>query len=341
MKRPTILVVEDEGIVALELQNRLDSMGYQVVGLAASGEVAIEKAITLQPDLVLMDIRLKGNLDGISAAEQIRRSLDIPIIFLTAYADQHTLQRAKVSAPYGYVLKPFEERELQIAVEIALYKHRTEAELAKVQRLEALGILVGGIAHQFNNSLAVIISTVALLKMKLAHDPSLYAKLERVETATWQAADAAQQLLTFSTGGAPMRQPTALAEIVANAADLAFKTADIRYTFVAPDDLWLVHVDPGQIGQVLINLLINAHQAMPNGGLIQVSATDLTAITLPLLPNGGRYVQVSVQDQGEGIPSELLPKVFDPYFTTHPNATGLGLATAYSIIKRHDGPHYG
>ena len=337
MKRPNILVVEDEGIVALEIKNRLDSLGYKVVSIASSGEVAIEKAIMLQPDLVLMDIRLKGDLDGISAAEQIRSKLDIPIIFLTAYADERTLQRAKVSAPYGYVLKPFEERELQIAIEIALYKHRTEAELAKAQRLESLGILAGGIAHQFNNSLSVIISTIALIKMKLSHDQSLYTKLERVETATWQAADAAQQLLTFSTGGAPIRQPTALAEIVAVAADLAFKTANVSYKFSASADLWPVQADPGQIGQVFINLFTNADQAMPNGGLIQVSATNLTDITPPLLPHQVGYVKISVKDQGEGIPSELMTKIFDPYFTTRPNATGLGLTTVYSIIKRHDG----
>src|SRR4051812_37196128 len=129
MTHPRILVVEDEGIVAMEIQNRLNSMGYAVVAVVPAGEAAIKKAGELQPDLVLMDIRLKGKLDGISAAEQIRAQFDIPVIFLTAYADEHTLQRAKVTEPYGYVLKPFEERELHIAMEVALYKHRVEHRL--------------------------------------------------------------------------------------------------------------------------------------------------------------------------------------------------------------------
>lgn len=118
-----ILIVEDEGIVAMELKSRLQSMGYRVIGNAATGEMAIQKAGALQPDLILMDIKLKGTIDGITAAEQIRTQLDIPIIYLTAYADAQTLQRAKITEPYGYLLKPFEERELQIAIEMALYKH--------------------------------------------------------------------------------------------------------------------------------------------------------------------------------------------------------------------------
>jgi CheY-like chemotaxis protein len=110
MTQPHILVVEDEGIVALELRNRLQGMGYHIAGVADSGEHAIEKAARLKPDLILMDIKLKGQMDGVMAAEQIRINFDIPIIYLTAYADEHTLQRAKITTPYGYVLKPFEER---------------------------------------------------------------------------------------------------------------------------------------------------------------------------------------------------------------------------------------
>jgi len=127
MTQPNILVVEDEGIVALELRNRLQSMGYAVAGVAATGATAIEKATQLHPNLILMDIKLKGEIDGVTAAEQIRTHFDIPIIYLTAFADEHTLQRAKMTVPYGYLLKPFEERELYIAIEMALYKHSMES----------------------------------------------------------------------------------------------------------------------------------------------------------------------------------------------------------------------
>src|SRR5687768_14700973 len=124
-----MLVVEDERIVSMDLQRRLKTMGYDVVGAAVSGEEAIEKAESLRPDMVLMDIMLDGQLDGIQAAEIIRERFHIPVIYLTAYADTSTLERAKVTEPFGYILKPFEERELHGHIEIALYKHRMEKRL--------------------------------------------------------------------------------------------------------------------------------------------------------------------------------------------------------------------
>jgi PAS domain S-box-containing protein len=134
MAQTQILVVEDEGIVALEIQTRLNQLGYHVPEILASGEAAVSRAIELQPDLVLMDIRLKGNMDGVTAAEQLRRVLNVPIIFLTAYADKDTLGRAKVTEPYGYILKPFEVRELHIAIEMALYKHQAERRIQASER---------------------------------------------------------------------------------------------------------------------------------------------------------------------------------------------------------------
>ncbi|GAB4545090.1 MAG: hypothetical protein Kow0063_39000 [Anaerolineae bacterium] len=127
-------MVEDESIVALDIQNLLRNLGYDVVAIVSSGEEAVTSAAEMTPDLVLMDIRLKGALDGVEAAEQIRSRLDIPIIYLTAYADEATLQRAKVTEPFGYLVKPFEEKELQIAIEMALYKHQMERRLRESER---------------------------------------------------------------------------------------------------------------------------------------------------------------------------------------------------------------
>jgi len=124
-----ILIVEDETIVALDLQRSLEMLGYEVVGMAPSGEVAIAKAVSVRPDLVLMDIMLKGEMDGVQAAEEIRSQLNIPVIFLTACADESTLQRAKVTDPFGYMIKPFEDRDLHSHIEIALYRHRMERRL--------------------------------------------------------------------------------------------------------------------------------------------------------------------------------------------------------------------
>jgi diguanylate cyclase (GGDEF)-like protein/PAS domain S-box-containing protein len=129
MQKVRMLVVEDERIVSMDLQRRLKTMGYEVVGAAVSGEEAIQKAEALRPDMLLMDVMLAGKMDGIEAAEIIRGRFGIPVIYLTAYADSSTLERAKVTEPFGYILKPFEERELHGHIEIALYKHRMEKRL--------------------------------------------------------------------------------------------------------------------------------------------------------------------------------------------------------------------
>jgi len=126
-----ILIVEDEGIIARDTKNRLKGFGYAVCALVSSGEEAIKKVEEMHPDLVLMDIRLKGKMDGIEAAEQIQNRFNIPVVYITAYADDNTLQRAKITEPFGYILKPFEDKELYTAIEIALYKHKMESKLKK------------------------------------------------------------------------------------------------------------------------------------------------------------------------------------------------------------------
>jgi PAS domain S-box-containing protein len=129
MVRARLLVVEDEGIVALNIQRRLEGLGYDVVANVASGEEAIIAAEETHPDLVLMDIKLEGNVDGIEAAAQIRHRFQIPIVYLTAYTNEETLNRAKLTEPYGYILKPFEARDLATSIEVALYKYQMEQQL--------------------------------------------------------------------------------------------------------------------------------------------------------------------------------------------------------------------
>jgi CheY-like chemotaxis protein len=126
-----ILVVEDENIIATNIRLELTGMGYEVPAIASSGEEALQLVAETQPDLVLMDIVLKGNMDGIEVSEEIRDQYDIPVVFLTAYADDPTLRRAKITEPYGYLLKPYEEKELQTTIEIALHKHKTESAMRR------------------------------------------------------------------------------------------------------------------------------------------------------------------------------------------------------------------
>ncbi len=158
-----ILVVEDERIVALDIKSSLENLGYAVPAIASSGEAALKKVAETQPDLVLMDINLKGDMDGVETAEKVRANFNIPVIYLTAYADNNTLQRAKVTEPFGYILKPFEEKELNISIEMALYKHQKERQLQASEQwyattLQSIGDAV--IATDQNN-FVVFINTIA------------------------------------------------------------------------------------------------------------------------------------------------------------------------------------
>ena len=465
MAKAQILVVEDEGIIAQDIQNTLKKLGYAVPAIAYSGKEGIEKAQEIQPDLVLMDIVLGGGIDGIEAAEQIRRRFHIPVVYLTAYADEKTLQRAKITEPFGYILKPFEEKELYITIEMALYKHemerrlkesqqwltttlksigdaviatdingcvifmnpiaesltgwkqkeasgkhlkkvfniinektgkqvddpvtrvlregivvglanhtlliskdgtrrsiddsgapikdengkiigvvlvfrdvsekrRIEQELMKADKLNSLGILAGGIAHDFNNILTAILGNIILAKEFTRPGEKIYERLIEAEKASLRAKDLAQQLLTFSSGGAPIKKTMFISELLKESALFALSGSNVQCEFSISNNLWAVEIDEGQINQAINNLIINAIQSMPEGGRIKLTAEN---VTVSEGEKKGRYVKISIVDQGIGIPKEHLPKIFEPYFTTKQKGSGLGLAIVYSIIRKHDG----
>jgi PAS domain S-box-containing protein len=470
MAKANILIVEDETIVAKYIQKWLRSLGYLVPDVVSSGEEAVVKAEETRPDLVLMDIVLKGGMDGVEAARKIRAHLNIPIVFLTAYADENTLERAKITEPFGYILKPFEERELHSTIEMALYKYRMEKqlkesrewfattlksigdaviatdkeglvtfmnpvaehltgweqkealgkdlkeifnivdgetqvpaenlgadvlrwgvpinltdhllisrdgreisiddsaapikddsgnivgivlvfrdtterkrvaeELLKAQKLESIGILAGGIAHDFNNLLTSILGNISLSKTRVNTGDEAYRRLREAERACNQAKRLTQQLLTFSKGGTPIKKLTSIEQIIRESVSFTLKGSNVRCEFIIDEGLWDVEVDEGQIAQVITNLVINAEQAMPQGGVVKVSAENMSEVGAgfkPALTEEGRYVKITVEDEGEGIPQEHLSKIFDPYFTTKQRSNGLGLATSYSIIKNHNG----
>lgn len=220
-------------------------------------------------------------------------------------------------------------------------KRRVENELLKARNIESLGILAGGIAHDFNNILVGILGNVSLAIRKLEKEDKekIAERLIGVENAALRAKDLAYQLLTFSRGGAPLLKTTLISGLITDSVKFALAGSNIMCNFFFPDDLWLVDIDRGQLSQVMHNLIINAKWAMPEGGTVEVKAENLVMQEGPtpaLLP-AGRYIKVSLKDEGVGIPAESLHKIFDPYFTTRGKGSGLGLATAYSIIKRHHG----
>ena len=215
-------------------------------------------------------------------------------------------------------------------------KRKMEQELIQTQKLESIGVLAGGIAHDFNNILTAILSNVTLAKMYAA-DNKTRAKLNQIEKASLQATDLTKQLLTFSKGGAPVKKTTSVRELIKDSAVFALRGSNVRCHFYIPDDLWSVTIDEGQISQVVNNVVMNADQAMPEGGIIAVRAENVIVTQEGIPVHPGRYIKISITDQGVGIPHKYLQKVFDPYFTTKQKGSGLGLATSYSIVKRHSG----
>ncbi len=631
MEQANILIVEDEAIVSEDLRMTITNLGYEVVGRASSADEAVAKAFELKPDLILMDIVLKGSKTGIDASYEIKERMDIPIIFLTAYSDVELIDKALTAKPHAYLVKPFQPKQLLASIEMALYKSQMERRLkeaeewiattldsigdaviatdtegtikfinpiaealtgwgksdavgrhfeevfnlvyeetgkpieslvAKVlregsvvtladhtmliardglklpiddsgapirdhkgnitgvvlvfhditerrqaesalreseqfnssmltnspnpvlvinpdssvryanpalekltgfsaaeligvkapypwwteetketeqqnhgnpggtadaksgtqmteelfrkksrerfwvevtstpvtnngatryylsnwvditerkaaeekikklneelehrveertlelkrthdqleitrgqfyqaQKMESLGILAGGIAHDFNNLLTVILGNLSLAKMTPDRGDRLLDILTESEKASLQAKKLTQQLLTFSKGGAPVKSPVPIKKIIRDSTDFAMRGSNVKSEFSIPEDLWHVEVDEGQINQVISNVVINATQAMPDGGTVSVHCKNVVVepdTTLPLHP--GRYVWISIKDHGTGIPDEHTHKIFDPFFTTKPKGSGLGLATAYSIVKRHSG----
>ncbi|MCK9375648.1 MAG: PAS domain S-box protein [Syntrophobacterales bacterium] len=213
-----------------------------------------------------------------------------------------------------------------------------EAERQRFVKLEAIGTLAGGIAHDFNNILTAIIGNISLAMLDCQVKGQARESLAEAERACQQAQNLSRQLLTFSKGGAPIKKIVSVKEIVRESASFACRGSRVDYQTRLPDDLWAVEVDPGQISQVFHNLVINAIQAMPSGGMVRIAGENLqveAGSDLPLDP--GRYVKISVQDEGIGISTDHLSKIFDPYFTTKQMGSGLGLATSYSIIKNHRG----
>ncbi|MBA4373375.1 MAG: hypothetical protein C0402_11020 [Thermodesulfovibrio sp.] len=208
----------------------------------------------------------------------------------------------------------------------------------QMQKLESLGVLAGGIAHDFNNLLTAIMANVNLASLQMKPGDRLTERMTEAEKACLRAQDLTQQLLTFARGGAPIKKITPLVNIITEAAQFALRGTNVKSELILCSDLAAVEADPGQISQVINNLMLNAAQAMPEGGLITVSAENTRVVPENLLPlSEGDYVKISIQDRGIGMPKELLRKIFDPYFTTKQKGSGLGLAVTYSIINRHNG----
>ncbi|MFH1435669.1 MAG: PAS domain S-box protein [Pseudomonadota bacterium] len=238
---------------------------------------------------------------------------------------------------------PIRDRESRIVGVVLVFRDITrerkiEEELTKAEKLESVGVLAGGIAHDFNNILTAILGNIIVARMSGKPGEKAYDLLTEAEKASLRARDLTRQLLTFSKGGAPIRNPASIKQLVEETAGFSLRGSSARGVVKIPDDLWPVDIDEGQISQVINNLVINADQAMPKGGLVRVSAENVQVGSGHALPLArGKYVKLSIKDEGIGISMENLPLIFDPYFTTKQKGSGLGLAVSYSIVRNHDG----
>ena len=215
---------------------------------------------------------------------------------------------------------------------------RIKEELAKLEKLETIGVLAGGIAHDFNNILMGIVGNISLAKMHCKYGDEIYKILDDAEKASLSAKNLTKQLLTFSKGGTPVKEVIDLKELLKSSVEFTLRGTKTKAEFEIQEDLYPVEVDEGQISQVINNIVLNAVQAMPEGGIIRVRAKNVhissdTSLSL----KEGDYVLIEIEDQGVGIPPEHLPKIFDPFFTTKHKGSGLGLAISFSIIKKHKG----
>jgi PAS domain S-box-containing protein len=217
-------------------------------------------------------------------------------------------------------------------------RKKMEKELLKTEKLESISILAGGIAHDYNNILTAIIGNISLAKLYIDPKDQIYDKLLEAEKASIRAKDLTYKLLTFSKGGDPIKKIVSITNLLEQSSNFAPIDPKIVCKLSIPEDLWLVNIDESQISQVINNIIINADQAMPSGGTIFITAENTVIEDNSISPlNSGKYIKITIKDEGIGIPEDHLLKIFDPYYTTKQKGRGLGLAAAYSIVKTHNG----
>jgi len=217
-------------------------------------------------------------------------------------------------------------------------RKRMEEEIQKAQRIDSLGILAGGIAHDFNNILTPILASVSMARGFGTFDDGISEALKDAEKACLRAKGLTQQLLTFAKGGGPVTKSASISQLLKDEVRFALSGSTVKCEYAVPEDICKVEMDEGQVRQVIQNLIINADQAMPAGGTIDVRAANVRIRPSDPLPlKEGRYVKISISDQGIGIPEKHLPRVFDPFYSTKDRGSGLGLSIAHRIIDKHKG----
>jgi len=352
-----IMIVEDEHVVALDIRRTIEGFGYTTTGIHPSGESCLAGIEEEDPDLVLMDVRLQGDLDGFQTAKICRERFDVPVVMLTAFADESTLERGKTSQPFAYVLKPFDPRELNSAIFMSVYRHRMEKTVSeqrerirRSEKMEALGRLTGGIAHDFNNLLTVIMGYSRLIREELdgldeGTVTAISEELEGIEKAARKSASLTKQLLAFSRNQNSSSELLSLNETISRLEPILSKLVhdDVAVSVDLMGEADTIYADRSQIEQVIINLVVNARDAMQDGGRLIIRTGERSVSASDAVGRDGVepgvFVELSVSDTGSGMGEETISRAFDPFFTTKEEGkgTGLGLSTVYGIVSRGGG----
>lgn len=348
-----ILVVDDEKIVNLDIQATLKRLGYDVVGDAGTGQEAIDKAADFRPDLVLMDIKLQGRMDGIEAANVIIKTYDIPIVFLTAFSDEKTLSRAKLSGPFGYLLKPFEERELRSSIEIALFKHGMEQEYRQAvadaeAANEAKSSFLATISHELRTPMNGILGlSEILLGSGLGSEQKEYVELIkgsatsllRVLNDMLDYSKIERRILELREGTFDVRQILSLV-MNSHSPNAENKGLGIE-CFIHPDISGELQGDSGRLTQILNNIVSNAIKYTDKGGItIEVMPDDVDEDPYPA---GCVRLLFIVSDTGLGIASSKADTIFksftqlEDYMTRKHGGIGLGLAITQNLVNMLQG----
>ncbi len=335
-----------DGVVSTDTAGKILSINPIALSFT---KYKLEEAVGKHIDDVL-EFSREAREKGADTKQGIVRSM------IEKYGIKHMAIQCRLAVPSGQnrvvdllSVAPINQANGEVIGMVLVFRDMTERqklelELYKGKKLESLGVLAGGIAHDFNNILTGIITNLFMAKLRTKNDQETFQLLSEAEKAAFRASKLVKQLLTFSKGGAPVKEVLAIRHIIEDSVGFCLSGSNVNYKLDIAENLETVEADRGQIDQVINNLIINSDQAMPQGGTIFVTAKNV-AVNVSGDPSSetnamlkpGPYVRIDIKDEGVGIPKENIEKIFDPYYTTKPHGNGSGLTIAYSILKAHNG----
>jgi signal transduction histidine kinase len=349
VEEPKILVVEDDAVARMDVKLALERAGYGVVGMTGSGEEALVLADRLAPDIVLMDIMLEGDMDGLEAAGELRNRFDIPVIYLTVVVDEETLHWAKVTGPFGYLVKPVDHNELRSAIEVGLYKHQMERELRKAKlaaeaATRAKASFLATVSHELRTPMTGVLGMTELLLMSDLAEP-YRENVRLIKESSMGLLSVLNQIIDYSkleTSSLTARvMDFRLEDLVTgilsqHRRSAAAKGVSLDYSIDPAMPGW-VRGDPAKLRQVIGNLISNGVKFTPSGQVL-VDVSRAEEGDCPDSGDGGLAVQILVRDTGVGIPADKLDDIFESFRQSedHLNhasgSLGLGLAIAVRLV---------